>query len=157
MAAEIFAGLSAIKTAFDMAKGLQNIHDTVARDRAIIDLQRELLDAQTAQADLVETASKLKARVAELEAWDEDKKRYKLTEIGEGLIAYTLKDGMENGEPSHHLCASCFHDGHKSIMQSELRFPGRCEVMVCHRCGSELYVTGARDPDHAAFKRKARR
>ena len=41
MVGEIFRGLSAIKTAFDMAQGLQNIHDAVTRDRAIIEPQKK--------------------------------------------------------------------------------------------------------------------
>jgi hypothetical protein len=48
MAVEIF-GLSAIKTAYDKAKELLNIHDTVAHDRAVIDLQKQILAAQEAQ------------------------------------------------------------------------------------------------------------
>jgi hypothetical protein len=36
--AETLASLNAVKTAFDMAKALQNIHDATARDRAVIEL-----------------------------------------------------------------------------------------------------------------------
>jgi hypothetical protein len=69
MVGEALAGLSAIKTAFDMAQGLQKIHDAVARDRAIIELQKEILAAQAAQSALIETVGDLKKRVAELETW----------------------------------------------------------------------------------------
>jgi hypothetical protein len=31
--------------------------------------------------------------------WDADKNRYESTQIGHGMTAYTLKKGMENGEP----------------------------------------------------------
>jgi hypothetical protein len=154
MVGEIFGGISALKTAFDMAKGLENIHETVARDRAIIDLQKEILAAQAAQASLIENVGTLKSRVAELEAWDADKRRYKLTQIGHGMAAYTLKEGMEEGEPSHYLCAACYSEGHKSIMQTETRSPGRCEVLVCHRCGSDLYLSGMRQPEHHTMKRQ---
>jgi hypothetical protein len=34
MVGEALAGLSALKTAFDMAQGLKNIHDATIRDRA---------------------------------------------------------------------------------------------------------------------------
>ncbi len=157
MVGEVFAGLGAIKTAFDMAQGLQKIYDTVARDRAVIELQKEILAAQSTQAALVEAVGALKGRVAELEAWDTDKKRYKLTEVGHGMTTYTLKEGMENGELAHHLCANCYQEGHKSIMQTETRTPGRCEVMVCHRCGSDLYIHGVRQPEHHTMKRAPRR
>ena len=45
MILETISGLGAVKTAFDMTKALQNIHDTVAHDRAVIDLQKEILAA----------------------------------------------------------------------------------------------------------------
>ncbi len=85
MVGEIFAGLGAIKTAFDMAQGLQKIHDTVARDRAVIELQKEILTAQSTQAALVEAVGALKGRVAQLEAWDADKQRYTLTDFWKWL------------------------------------------------------------------------
>jgi hypothetical protein len=39
MVAEIYGGLSAIKSAFDIAKGLKDIHDATLRNTAIIELQ----------------------------------------------------------------------------------------------------------------------
>jgi hypothetical protein len=152
MVAEVFAGLGAIKTAFDMAKGLQNIHDTVARDRAVIELQKEILSAQSTQAALVETVSALKGRVAELEAWDADKQRYKLTELRPGVTAYALKEGMENGEPPHQLCTSCYHAHHKSILDHQEWVPGRAKVLVCHDCGAYHYVSGLAQPDHQKLR-----
>ena len=97
--AETIAGLGAVKTAFDMAKALQGIHDVTARDRAVIDLQKEILSAQAAQSDLVEAVGTLKKEVTRLEAWDADKERYKLTEMRAGVFAYTLKEVVEGGVP----------------------------------------------------------
>jgi hypothetical protein len=77
-----------------MAKGLQDIHDTVARDRAVIELQKEILSAQSTQAVLVESVSTLKGRVAELEAWNAESKRYERREVARGVIAYTLKQPL---------------------------------------------------------------
>jgi hypothetical protein len=157
VAAEVYAGLSAIKTAFDIAKGLKDIDDATRRNAAVIELQEKILAAQSTQASLVELADDLKRRVAHLEAWDADKERYKLTDIGGGLLAYALKAGMEkNGEPSHYLCAQCYSDKVKSILQPEARFPGRCSVLACHRCGSDLYLSGAPDPEHYKNRRRGR-
>lgn len=146
--AETIAGLGAVKTAFDMAKVLQGIHDTAARDRAVIDLQKEILAAQAAQSDLVETVSALKKEVAHLKAWDADKQRYQLSEVRSGATAYALKEGMEGGEPKHYLCASCYQQSHKSILQSKTLVPGRAHVLVCHDCGWHVYVSGMADPAH---------
>jgi hypothetical protein len=155
MVAEVFAGLSALKTAFDIAKGLKDIDDATRRNAAVIELQEKILAAQAAQSDLVDRVRALEKEVTDFKAWDADKQRYKLTDIGSGLVVYTLKQGMENSEPPHSLCANCYQDHVKSILQRETRYPGRCEVMACHRCGSDLYTAGAPDPEH--FKNRARR
>jgi hypothetical protein len=157
MAGGVFAGLSIFKSMYDTAKALKDMNDANIRNGAVIELQEKILSAQADQTELAETVGALKARVAELEAWDADKKRYKLTDLGSGMTAYSLKAGRENGEPPHHLCAACYNEGHKSIMQTETRSPGRCKVLVCHRCGSDLYLSGMRDPDHHAMKRPSRR
>src|SRR6266404_9978662 len=116
MAVELIMGLNAFKTMFDMAKGLQNIHDTAARDRAVIDLQREILAAQGEQFALLQRVGDLEKQVTKLEAWDADKQRYKLVELKPGVLVYAQKEGMENGEPAHYLCTSCYQSGQKSIL-----------------------------------------
>jgi uncharacterized protein YlxW (UPF0749 family) len=73
MVGEVIAGLGAIKTAFDMAQGLQKIHDTVGRDRAIMELQKEILAAQQAQSTLIERVGDLEKEMTRLRAWDADK------------------------------------------------------------------------------------
>jgi hypothetical protein len=149
--------LGVFKSMYDAAKALKDMNDANIRNTAVIELQEKILSAQSEQAELIELAGKLKSRVAELEAWDTDKKRYRLADLGAGTSAYTLKEGMENGEPPHHLCATCYNEGHKSIMQTETRNPGRCKVLVCHRCGSDLYLMGMRDPEHHVMRRAPRR
>jgi hypothetical protein len=143
VAAEVWAGLSGLKTAFDLAKGLKDIDNAAQRNAAVIELQEKILSAHSEQASLIDLVGELRGRVSELEAWGADKQRYKLTDIGGGLRAYALRDDMENGEPHHYLCAQCFSDDVKSILQPEMRFPGRCDVLACNRCGSDLYRTGS--------------
>jgi hypothetical protein len=58
MVAEVFAGLSALKSALDIAKG------------------------RAAQAELLEEIGELKKRVAEFETWETEKQRYELKEVG---------------------------------------------------------------------------
>src|SRR5262249_3392802 len=54
MVGEVFAGLGAIKTAFDIAKGLKDIDDAARRNAAVIELQEKILAAQQEQMALVE-------------------------------------------------------------------------------------------------------
>ena len=133
MVGEAIAGLSAVKTAFDMAKALQNIHDTVARDRAVIELQKEILSAQVAQAALIQRVSDLEKEVARFEEWAAEKKRYQLTDYGGATFAYALKPDAANGEPPHRLCAPCYQKGHKSILQFSNRGAGQ-DYYECPSC-----------------------
>lgn len=152
MFAETIAGLGAVKTAFDMAKALESIHETVARDRAIIDLQKEILAAQAAQFALLERVGKLEKEVTRLESWDAEKQRYQLTEIEPNIFARTLKEGMENGEPKHNLCDACYEFGFKSRLKRETWNPGRCNMLVCNGCGWFAYVHGSADPSHKGLR-----
>lgn len=145
---EAMMGLNAFKTMFDMAKGLQDSHDTATRDRAVIDLQREILTAQAQQSALIDKVSDLEKEVARLKAWGADKERYKLTEIGPGVLAYSIKEGMEAGEAVHQLCTSCYQSGLKSILVTATWNPGRARVIICHDCGWYAYLNGHADPHH---------
>ena len=88
---EAIAGLGAIKTAFDMAKALESIHESVARDRAVIDLQKEILAAQQAQFAMVERVRDLEKQVTSFENWDAEKQRYQMKDFGGGRSPMRLK------------------------------------------------------------------
>jgi len=133
MAAEIIAGLGAIKTAFDLAKGLKEINDTATRNAAVIELQQKILAAQEAQSALIERIRNLEIEIASFETWQTEKDRYKLTDFGAGTFAYLLRPKAANGEPPHRLCASCFHEGHKSILQFSAKSEGQ-DWFECFRC-----------------------
>jgi hypothetical protein len=115
--AETYAGLNAVKTAFDMARALKDIHDATERDRVVLDLQREILSAQEQQFALVRRVHELEQIVARADAWEAEKKRYQLKDYGGGTFAYELKASEANGEPIHRACATCFQNGKISILQ----------------------------------------
>src|SRR4051812_38889240 len=124
MVVEAFAGMSALKSAYDLAKGLIDVRDATVLQGKVFELQRQILSAQesalaanNAQATLLEEISQLKAAIAGFEAWDTEKKRYQLTDFGGGTFAYVLKPEAAAGEPAHRLCARCYGEGHKSILQ----------------------------------------
>src|ERR1700722_13211099 len=133
MVAEVFAGIGALKTAFDIARGLKDIDDATRRNAAVIELQEKILGAQSSQAALVERVGELEKEVSRLKAWDTDKQRYALTKLRDGVFAYALKSADDNGEPSHYLCVNCYQSGHKSVLQKE-KWPPVSVVLVCHDC-----------------------
>lgn len=134
MVSEALAGLSAFKSMLDIAKGLKDINDTAARNAAVIELQEKIFSAQMAQATLVEQVRELEVKVARMEAWETEKKRYQLTDFGSGTFAYLLKEGMSNGEPSHRICAACYQNGQKSILQYKSTDITKRDLFSCPAC-----------------------
>ncbi len=154
MASELIAGLSLFKTMLDMAKGLKDMNDTVVRNAAIIELQEKILAAREQQSALAERVGDLEKEVVRLKAWDTEKERYQLTTIADGKLAYTLKEGVQPPEPEHKLCANCYDQGQKSILQKESRMPARTQYLVCNRCGADIVTRGDRRPEHTKARRR---
>jgi hypothetical protein len=146
MPGEILAGFSALKTAFDIAKGLKDIDDAARRNAAIIELQEKLLIAQEAQAALTERVRELEEKVASFERWDAEKERYELKQLirGAPTFAYALKPDAQPPETFHCICATCYQKRLKSILQF-LRnaFVGGDEkILACPVCSTEVHVIG---------------
>jgi hypothetical protein len=119
--AETYAGLNAIKTAFDMAKALKDIHNATERDRVVLDLQREILSAQEQQSALLRRVHELEDKQARSDAWQAEKKRYQLKDCGSNTFAYELRATEANGEPIHLACANCYQKGQIAILQFSMR------------------------------------
>lgn len=139
MVAEVFAGLSAIKTAFDIAKGLKDIDDVARRNAAVIELQEKILTAQQTQSALVEKVGDLEKEVTRLKDWEADKQRYELTDIGSGVVALSVKAAMRNGEAFHRICADCAANGKKFYLQPHLTGP-YYDQYKCAGCGFEIGI-----------------
>ncbi len=137
---------SSLKTAGDITKAMIDLRDTQAvQAKVMIDLNREIMSTQNSalaayadQATLLEKIRSLESRVADLEAWEREKDRYKLKDFGCSTFAYALKPGMENGEPFHRICANCYQQRRKSILQSHGHYSGR-EKVTCDGCKAETY------------------
>ena len=133
----VYAGLSSLKIAFDLAKGLKDIDDATRRNAAVIELQEKILSAQSAQSELVEAVSGLKRRVADLEAWETENERYELVELNPGIVCCEPQSGMGAREAPHRLCANCFAAGKKRFLQAEQNGPSFFRFK-CRGCGEEL-------------------
>lgn len=147
MVGELFASLSAFKTMFDMAKALRDIHDVTTRDRAVIELQKEILSAQEQQAALIERVRELEKELASFETWDTEKERYEMNALSHGAIAYILKPDTQGTEPSHYICAACYQHRKKSILQLVPSNTARMALGMatmsryrCPECKSEIGV-----------------
>lgn len=91
MVAEVYAGLSAFKAMFDLAKGLKDINDATIRNAAFIELQEKILGAQEAQTSLIQRIGELEKEVADSKSWEAQKQRYQLKRYDPGVFFYVLK------------------------------------------------------------------
>src|SRR5262245_4300659 len=135
MVGEVFAGLGAIKTAFDIAKGLKDIDDAARRNAAVIELQEKILAAQQEQMALWVRIVEHEIQVVSCDIWEVEIKRNKLSDYGGGTIAYALEPEESQGDPPHRICSHCYENGHKAVLQfthkSEVR-----DYFECLRCKS---------------------
>jgi hypothetical protein len=145
--AEASAALSGLKTAYDMAKGVSALTTDANTKLATIDLMQTILAAQQhalasqeAQAALMKRITELESRLAERDSWDTERSRYILTEFSTGVQAYTLKPEFTADGPAERLCANCFDQGRRSLLQTYSRHSGG-EAVQCQRCDAKMNLS----------------
>ena len=144
MVAEIYAGLSAFKTMFDLAKGLKDINDATVRNVAVIALQEQILSAQMQQAELIERVGQLEKEVAAFDKWDSEKEKYDLKTVAStGMLAYMLKPDARSSQPPHWICTNCYQNRKPSIVQY-FDSAGRDLIFKCHDCTATFRTHGER-------------
>lgn len=126
-------GLGAVKAAFDLAKSLKNINDATIRNGAVIELQEKILSAQEAQTALIQRVGDLEKEVANFEKWDAEKEKYELKEIHTGSYAYAVKENARGSEPPHLICANCYEQNKKRILQKS-----SAVHMTCPECKTRI-------------------
>ena len=146
MVGEVFAGLGALKTAFDIAKGLKDIDDAARRNAAVIELQEKILAAYEAHSTLLARVRELEEKMASFEKWDTEKFRYELKQLirGAPTFAYALKPDAQPAETFHCICASCYQSRVKSVLQFlRVVLIGSDEkILGCPICKTEVHVIG---------------
>lgn len=137
--------LGRLDTIYTLSKNLLDLHDAIARQGVVAELQKELLAAQrdafaTSQAHVAQITEirDLKEEVARLKAWGADKKRYEMQRVDSGVILYALRPECAEGEPLHQLCAHCYDRGEKSKLQPTPKLERRFKVHHCPLCKSEF-------------------
>ena len=149
MTAEFAAVFTSLKTTSDIAKALMSLRDTALIQSKVIELQGEILSAQAgtlaaqeSQSTLLQRVRDLEKEVADLKAWDAEKQKYQLTDLGRGAFAYTLKEQASSPEPQHSICPNCYQDSRKSILQRVTLPIGQVQVLRCLGCEAEINLTG---------------
>jgi hypothetical protein len=120
----IAAALSSFKTMKDIAQAMIGLRDAQAFQAKLIEFNSALIDAQTnvfsvneERSALIERVRDLEAKIAEIEGWEAEKKRYELKEVAPRVFTYVLKPEAQGSEPSHWICPGCYQKRQKSILQ----------------------------------------
>jgi hypothetical protein len=108
MSTWIDAITSPLKLASETIQGLVNVRDQIKIGDTVIKLQAQILAAQQGasaaqerETALLERIRELEKEVTDLKAWDAQKQRYQLAEVGAGAFAYVVKSDAQGSEPEH--------------------------------------------------------
>ncbi len=141
--------LSSLKSAGDISKSILDLKVSVEIQERVIELQRQILDAQESalatqqlQSELMQSNKDFEEKIRALKAWGTERERYILIEVARGAFAYALKDLSQLDGANHWLCATCFQDGNKSILQraGHSQSDRRERPFYCPSCDSKIMV-----------------
>jgi regulator of replication initiation timing len=138
------AMITGIKTAIDLATSIKNITDDIELKaktselyNSIISLQNGIMSMQAENHSLLQENQLLSKKVMGIKTWEKEKSKYFLHEICPHVFVYASKKTDKATEPHHWICAKCYSQGVKSILQlKEATWSGH--HYVCHNCNSEI-------------------
>jgi hypothetical protein len=139
MYSEIAAAIQSTKTVIELVKAAHNLSNYSELLTAVTSVQMKLTDAvaselasQEKQAALSERIRELEKQINEIEDWKTMIQRYTLFQFSTGVLAYALKQDMEDGEPMHYLCTNCVDKKQKSTLQPQGR------SLICPSCNMRI-------------------
>jgi hypothetical protein len=143
--AEITAGITTVRAAIDVAKGMLTVRDAKLVAAKADELRQllgdaisKLLNAQQGQMAQLEQIQVLKAEAAKFRDWDSEKQKYELKGVGQGVFAYMPKSAARGDQPPHWLCPTCFESGKKAYFQFSTRMSAGGSVYRCKGCEGHM-------------------
>ena len=130
----VFNLANSIKDAVDDTKLQLKTADLVS---GIIDLQQQVLAMQVEYSSALADKNELEKKLAEAERWELEREKYELCEIVSGNFAYVSKSSGGTGPPKHYICANCYEDKKKSILNTDY-IMGENAGYSCPRCKNEF-------------------
>ncbi|CDM42398.1 hypothetical protein [Ectopseudomonas oleovorans] len=100
---------------------------------------QQLITAQTGYLALLNEKGELEAELLKIKDWAHEKQRYQLHKTEAGGLLYRIKPEMQGAEPEHEICANCYENGIKSLLQSAPDANWHL-MLACHRCNSLVKV-----------------
>jgi len=136
---EIYAGYKGFSAIVGIGKQILDIKDIATRNTLVVEFTGKLMEAQQHETLLIERIRELEKRLMQFENWEAEKQRYQLVKLDPGVMMYRLKQGMENGEPAHEICANCYNAGKKSLLHNMGHGNGLTH-WKCHSCGFDEHT-----------------
>lgn len=144
MYAEISAALTSIKSLIEIAKltndakiSSQVLQKTAELNATILTLQEKMMALHSDKDRLLQEKKELEQKIVQFEKWETEAGRYELKEIASGVFVYAVKPGGTLAEPAHWLCAHCYSNKCRSILQrGAITFEGT--AYHCPNCKSEI-------------------
>ncbi|WP_415279855.1 hypothetical protein [Brucella sp. BZ] len=134
---DIASGYTALTTAFNLAKGLKDVHDQVKVNEVLIELQAKILEAQEAVRDGRDRLENAEQELKGYKDWDIVASRYQLKDFGGQTFAYALRKEAANGQPWHLACPNCFGNRRLSILQHSGNYSGQ-RGFDCSACKTRV-------------------
>jgi rubrerythrin len=114
----IAGAASALNSAYNLSKAALGLRDAVLMRGKITEMQGEIssamanaIAAQHDQMAMLKRINDLEKEVADFKTWEAEKDRYELKSLGYGAFARMLKRDERGTEPPHWICEHCFQKG----------------------------------------------
>lgn len=160
--ASIAGALGAVTQSYQLLKAAVDLRDFVKAETAMVDLlgkvNMALVAANAAQEEISEKRreiQRLNDEITTLRDWASEAKKYSLVERVPGVFVYRRTEDSADAQPMHDICANCYGDRKKSVLQLQHVDFGRVEVLVCTRCDSKTVIRGHL-PDQVTGRRARR-
>ena len=122
----IGGALASLKAASDIVGILYKAKLAADVQEQVSHLKQLIFNAREQAFDAQEELSLVKAEVAKLNRqidafsqWGEDRQRYQMFQpLDVHSVVYALRESLAGGEPAHYLCANCYQQHRKSILNN---------------------------------------
>ena len=141
MAIEFLKAAGLVGEIASATKGLLNAREEAKVNQVaiqlqgiVLDLQSEMLMIQSDYQNVLRSRDELEKKLAKQEDWNKEGGRYHLQNVA-GNFVYALDLEKPSAEPPHWLCANCYQQNKKSILQNN-PYPH----WLCPSCKTQIVI-----------------
>jgi hypothetical protein len=113
---------------------------SIELNSAVIALQTAITGIQSQNYELLNENNRLKQQLIDLKNWETEAAQYELKEVDSGVFAYAFKSAPDSATPPHWLCANCYQNKEKSILQRGRKSGPLGTPLDCPRCKTYLRI-----------------